>query len=204
MKMGGPGSIIEADEAFIGGKDNNKHQRQRDELRKLRNAADTQGNTKLMGKTIVMGMLDRNQRKIRTAIVPVVNRIEIQSEILRNVARGSRIYTDESKVYAYLPKDFIHEFVNHAEKYVEGQVHTNGLENFWSLLKRNLRGTYVAVEPFHLGRYLDEQVYRFNHRKDEFGNKIPDLNRFAMALRKIAGKRLTYAELTGKEGGAET
>jgi hypothetical protein len=94
--------------------------------------------------------------------------------------------------------------VNHVEKYVNGRVHTNGMENFWSLLKRGLNGTYVAVEPFHLFRYIDEQVFRYNNRKDDDGNKLSDSDRFQLALSQIAGKRLTYAEVTGKVGESET
>ena len=99
-----------------------------------------------------------------------------------------------------LPKEYSHEFVNHMVKYVRGEVHTNGLENFWSLLKRGLKGTYVAVEPFHLFRYVDEQAFRFNNRKDSNGEKLVDAERFEIALSQIAGKRLTFAEVTGKVG----
>jgi hypothetical protein len=113
---------------------------------------------------------------------------------------GSKIYTDSAGLYKYIPKEFTHEFVDHIKKYVDGRVHTNGMENFWSLLKRGLSGTYVAVEPFHLGRYLDEQVFRYNHREDALGNKTPDADRFSLAVSQITGKRLTYSELTGKVG----
>jgi hypothetical protein len=89
--------------------------------------------------------------------------------------------------------------VNHIDQYVNGQVHTNGLENFWALLKRGLNGTYIAVEPFHLFRYLDEQMFRYNHRKDDAGRILTDAERFSLALSQIAGKRLTFAEVTGKE-----
>ena len=93
----------------------------------------------------------------------------------------------------------MHDFVNHTEAYVKGRVHTNGLENFWSLLKRGLSGTYVAVEPFHLFRYVDEQAFRFNHRKDSAGNKLSDSERFTKAMSEIGPFRhLTYASLTGK------
>src|SRR5207237_3749899 len=94
---------------------------------------------------------------------------------------------------------YVHDVVNHAECYVNGRVHTNGLENFWSLLKRNVSGTYVAVEPFHLDRYLDEQVFRYNNRGTK-DNPLTDADRFALALSQIVGKRLTYAEVTGKVG----
>ena len=97
--------------------------------------------------------------------------------------------------YRGLPEHYTHEFVNHLEKYVNGRVHTNGLENFWSLLKRGISGTYVSVEPFHLFRYLDEQMFRFNNRKD-----MDDAGRFDLAVSQIVGKRLTFAELTGKVG----
>lgn len=90
--------------------------------------------------------------------------------------------------------------MNHTKEYVRGRVHTNGLENFWSLLKRGLNGTYVAVEPFHLSRYLDEQMFRCNNRRDENGRKLTDAERFTLALSQIAGKRITFAEVTGKVG----
>ena len=93
----------------------------------------------------------------------------------------------------------MHDVVNHAERYVNGQVHTNGLENFWSLLKRTLSGTYIAVEPYHLERYIDEQVFRFNNRATK-DNPLNDSDRFVLALSQIVGKRLTYAEVTGKVG----
>jgi hypothetical protein len=99
-----------------------------------------------------------------------------------------------------LANKYAHEVVNHVETYVNGRVHTNGLENFWSLLKRGLHGTYVAVEPFHLFRYVDEQVFRYNNRKDDAGKKVSDSGRFELALSQIAGKRLTFAEVTGKVG----
>ena len=111
----------------------------------------------------------------------------------------SKVYTDNSYGYDLLHSRFIHEFVNHAERYVDGQVHTNGLENFWSLLKRNLRGTYVAVEPFHLDRYLDEQIFRYNNRGDR-KNKVSDSERFDRAMSQMFNKRLTFAEVTGKVG----
>jgi hypothetical protein len=110
------------------------------------------------------------------------------------VKPGSHLYTDEVVAYFGLRRDYAHQVINHAEAYVEGQVHTNGMENFWSLLKRGLHGTYISVEPFHLFRYIDEQVYRFNHRKD-----MDDFDRFKLAMSQIVGKRLTWNELTGKQ-----
>jgi hypothetical protein len=114
------------------------------------------------------------------------------------VRYGTKVYSDDAVGYDKLKEKYIHETVNHAEEYVRGQVHTNGLENFWSLLKRNLKGTYVAVEPFHLERYVDEQVFRFNNRATK-DNPLNDSDRFLLALSQVAGKRLTFAELTGKD-----
>jgi hypothetical protein len=159
------------------------------------------GDAALVNKTAVWGVLDREQRKVRATVVPKVNREALQTAVLDQVEHGSKIYTDEAKVYRSLPKEFTHEFVNHVERYVNGRVHTNGLENFWALLKRGVSGTYVAVEPFHLHRYLDEQMFRYNNRgtKEEPKN---DADRFDLAVRQIVGKRITYAELTGKVGEA--
>ena len=115
---------------------------------------------------------------------------------------GTNVYTDQAPAYQRLNQTYVHEVVNHAETYVRGRVHTNGLENFWSLFKRNLAGTYVCVEPFHLERYVDEQVFRFNNRGTK-DNPLTDADRFDAVLRNLVGKRLTYKELTGKEGGSE-
>jgi transposase-like protein len=197
-KFGGPGNVIEADEAFIGGKVKNMHPDRQKKFRQLRDS--TIGNVGHFGKTAVMGILDREQRKVRATVVPQVNRKALQAEILNHVAHGSQIYTDEAALYKAVPPEYTHAFVDHMEKYVDGQVHTNGLENFWSLLKRGLNGTYIAVEPFHLFRYVDEQVFRYNNRKGVSGKKLNDGERFSQALSQIVGKRLTYAEVTGKDG----
>jgi transposase-like protein len=149
------------------------------------------------GKTVVMGILDRDERKVRATVVPNVKRETLQNEVLNNVKYGTSVYTDQAVPYDKLHWRYVHEVVNHAETYVKGRVHTNGLENFWSLLKRNLKGTYVAVEPFHLERYVDEQVFRFNNRATK-ENPLNDSDRFLLALSQVAGKRLTFAELTGK------
>jgi len=123
----------------------------------------------------------------------------MQEIVRENVHTGTWLMTDEFTGYAGLAKDYTHLVVNHLESYVRGNVHTNGLENFWSLLKRGLGGTYVAVEPFHLFRYVDEQAFRFNNRGNR-ENKVTDADRFHLALSQIAGKRLTFAEVTGKVG----
>jgi transposase-like protein len=182
---GGPGTELEVDETFVGGRIQNMHKD-----RKLRYQ---QMGGVFGGKTIVQGILDRELRQVRAKVVPNVKRETLQNEVLNNVRYGSTVYSDNAVGYDKLRWRFVHDVVNHAETYVKGRVHTNGLENFWSLLKRTLRGTYVAVEPFHLDRYVDEQVFRFNNRKNK-----TDADRFALAMSQVAGKRLTYAELTGK------
>jgi hypothetical protein len=122
----------------------------------------------------------------------------LQNAILKNVKFGSTVYTDNAVAYDNgMQRRFIHDVVNKTESYVRGQVHVNGMENFWSLLKRSLRGTYVAVEPFHLARYVDEQVFRYNHRKDG-ERKLNDADRFAAVMSQVLGRRLTYDDLTGK------
>lgn len=198
-KLGGTGGAVESDESFIGANPQKMHKERR---LKLQQARSIKRHSEVWpGKTAVIGMLDRETRKIRTQVIPNVKRETLQNAILDNVAYGSTIYTDSAVAYDNLSKSFVHEVVNHAVEYVNGQVHTNGLENFWSLFKRNLRGTYVSVEPFHLERYLDEQVWRFNNRggkkRDE---RITDSDRFVLACSQITGKRLTFAELTGKDG----
>jgi hypothetical protein len=120
------------------------------------------------------------------------------NEILNQIEGGSKVYTDGAPVYDRLAtKDFVHATVNHVEEYVRGEVHTQGIENFWSLLKRGLRGTYVAVEPFHLDRYVAEQVFRYNNRATK-DNPLNDADRFYLAMSQVGGKRLSYAQLTGK------
>jgi transposase-like protein len=191
------GTAVEVDETFIGGQKKNMHKD-----KKVRYEA--RGGAS--GKTIVQGMLDRNLREVRAKVVPDVRRETLQSEILKNVKYGTTVYTDEAVAYEQgMQWRFVHDVVNHSQTYVKGQVHTQGIENFWSLLKRTLRGTYVAVEPYHLDRYLDEQIFRYNNRATK-ENPLTDADRFSLALRQIANKRLTYAELTGKtaEGASAT
>jgi transposase-like protein len=159
-----------------------------------------QNGLKPKAKTTVMGMLDRDTRQVRAKVVPGARRDVLQAEILDEIAQKSTIYTDGSLAYDGLSqKDFVHETINHIQEYVRGQVHTNGLENFWSLLKRGLNGTYVAVEPFHLSRYVDERVFRYNNRATK-DNPLNDADRFMLAVSQVGWKRLTYKELTGKVG----
>ncbi len=193
-KMGGEsGGPVEVDETFIGGDLRKMHRDRRMSFGEKRGCH---------GKAIVMGMLDRDARQVRAKMIPNVQRETLQAEILDGIERKSTVYTDQATGYDRLAEqDFVHETVNHMEEYVRGQVHTQGMENFWSLLKRGLTGTYVAVEPFHLDRYLDEQVFRYNYRATK-DNPLTDADRFALAISQIAGKRLTYAELTGKTAGA--
>jgi transposase-like protein len=136
--------------------------------------------------------------EVRVAVVPNRRKAHLQNHIKENVAEGTAVYTDALMSYIGLEhKGYEHKVIDHAEKYVDGKVHTNGLENFWSLTKRALKGTYVSVEPFHLFRYLDEQSWRYNNRATK-DNPINDGDRFQMALSQISGKRLTFAEVTGK------
>src|SRR5437899_8279539 len=179
-KLGGE---VEVDETFIGGKARNMHVAQR--RRRI-----TGTGTK--DKTAVMGILERGG-KIRTTVVPNRKKHALQSEVRKHVEAGTALYTDALLSYEGLATDYAHKVVDHAAQYVDGRVHTNSLENFWSLLKRGVSGTYVSVEPFHLFRYLDEQMFRFNNRKD-----LDDAGRFDLAVSQIVGKRLTFAELTGK------
>ena len=145
-------------------------------------------------------MLDREARKVRAQVIPQVKRGTLMNAILANIEKGSTIYSDGLQDYKPLKNmEFVHETVNHMHEYVRGEVHTQGIENFWSLLKRGLKGTYVAVEPFHLDRYVDEQVFRYNNRATK-DNPLERADRFMLAVSQIAGKRLTYAELTGKVG----
>jgi transposase-like protein len=194
VTMGGGGGAVEVDEAFVGGKLKNMHKKRASEIRANAPIARMEGyGSRLDNKTPVVGMFDRGSRTVRAKVVKDVKRETLQTEILKSIKYGSQIYTDQAVKYDSLRARYIHDTVNHAVEYVRGQVHTNCLENFWSLTKRNLSGTYVAVEPFHLDRYLDEQVFRFNLR-----HKQTDANRFKAVLKDVVGRRLTYAELTGK------
>lgn len=176
---------VEVDESFIGGKARNMHAAKKAEKM-------TAGSNK--GKTIAFAMVERGG-KVKTAVVDRRRKKELQAQIREHVQVGSAIFSDELLSYEGLNDDYKHAVINHALEYVNGNVHTNTMENFWSLVKRQIHGTYVNVEPFHLFRYLDEQSFRYNNRE------MTDGERFEVAVRQIVGKRLTYAELTGKADG---
>ncbi|MBZ5609804.1 MAG: IS1595 family transposase [Acidobacteriia bacterium] len=177
------GGEVEVDETFIGGKARNMH-------RSRRIKANVQSAQK--GKTVVLGLLER-EGKVRATVIPDRSKKVMQENVRGNVEPGSNLYSDEAAHYWRMDDEYIHGIVNHMEAYVKGNIHTNGLENFWSLLKRSIGGSYVSVEPFHLFRYIDEQAFRFNNRKG-----MNDSDRFDLAVRSIVGKRLTWAEVTGK------
>src|SRR5579862_9536781 len=175
------------------------HKSRRTALDRKRSETVDANGMKHLGKTAVHGILDRDLRKVRAKVVSDVKRETLQYEILNQVEFGAKLYTDKAVAYDELASLYVHDVVNHAMEYVRGRVHTNGLENFWSLLKRGLHGTYVAVEPFHLSRYVDEQVFRYNNRGTK-ENPIKDHDRFNLVVSQMLGKRLTFAQLTGKEG----
>src|ERR1017187_7844386 len=183
---------IEADETFIGGKARNMHQSKRERV-----ITGTGGKD----KTAVMGILERGSKatgsKGRVQGVDNTKKKTLQAEVREHVLAGPAIFTDALKSYEGL-SEFQHEVIDHAVAYVDGDIHTNGMENFWSLLKRALKGTYVSVQPFHLFRYLDEEAWRYNNRT------MDDAERFDMGIRGIVGKRITYKQLIGKNETQET
>jgi transposase-like protein len=182
-KMSG---TVEVDETFIGGLSRNMHKHKRE--------AKISG-TGGAGKAVVMGLLERHgdDSKVRTKVIFNRSQETLQGAVRNNVEPGSEVFTDAYKSYLGLGEEYVHQFTSHAEEYVRGNVHTNGIENFWSLLKRSIKGTYVSVEPFHLFRYLDEQAFRFNERKGK------DADRFVKTVKQVTGRRLTYEELTAKD-----
>lgn len=184
-KMGGQ---VEADETYIGGKARNMHKDKRARVIK---------GTGGMGKVAVMGLLERHgpsgHSTVRVNVVKGIGRQLLQAAVRANVEKNTAVFTDALLSYKGLDADYIHGIIDHAEAYVDGQIHTNGLENFWSLLKRAIKGTYVSIEPFHLFRYLDEQTFRFNTRK------MTDAQRFVNVGESIIGKRLTFDALTGHD-----
>jgi transposase-like protein len=181
---------VEADETYIGGKARNMHASKRKRLNVKRGRS-------IAGKVAVMALLERHGREassqVRLHVLHSLKQREIQGIVRDNVKTGATLHTDAFHSYTGLIADYTHKVIDHAETYVDGEVHTNSCENFWALLKRAIRGTYVSVEPFHLFRYLDEQAFRFNNRGGD------DAFRFVAALKGIIGKRLTYTNLTGSQ-----
>jgi transposase-like protein len=184
VKMGGSGSEVEVDETFIGGLARNMHPDKR-----KRRITGTGGKD----KTPVMGIMQRGG-DVRAMVVDNRKKRTLQTEVRKHVKAGSALYSDALRSYDGLQGEYVHQVIDHAVAYVDGAVHTNTLENFWSLLKRGIRGTYISVEPFHLFRYLDEQTFRYNNRKN-----MTDSDRFEQAMSNVFGKRVTFAQLTGKE-----
>jgi transposase-like protein len=177
--------IVEADETYIGAKARNMHYGKR----------KVQG-TGGIGKTAVQGLLERHsasgKSRVIAKVIPHTKKSVVQGNVREYVLKGSGVMTDALRSYSGLQDAYTHQVIDHAEKYVDGNVHTNGLENFWTLLKRSIKGTYVHCAPFHLHRYLDEQAYRFNERHEN------DATRFVKALRTVTNRRLTYQKLIGK------
>jgi len=188
VKLGGPSREVEVDETFIGGKARNMHLDKRE--RRITGTGTTD-------KVAVMGMLESGGR-IRLAVLPNRKKWAMQQRMRNDIAAGSGLYSDALRSYDGLAQCSAHRVIDYAERHVDGQVHTNGLENFWSPLKRGIRGTYVNIEPFHLFRYLDEQAFRYNNRGTK-ENLIKDGDRFLEATKHIVGRRVTYQQLTGKD-----
>jgi transposase-like protein len=188
-KLGGGG--VEVDETYIGGKARNMHAERKRRVMKGKTGS-------AFGKVAVQGLLARHGKDghstIRTFVVSDTSTPTLEKNIHEHVRRGVTVITDEARAYRFLSfyEGYVHKVIDHAERYVDGAVHTNMVENFWSCLKRGLKGTYISVEPFHLFRYLDEQSFRFNNRK------MSDEERFASALDGIAGKRVEYEALTAR------
>jgi transposase-like protein len=178
---------IEIDETFVGERSRNMHRAER-----MQKITGTGG----VGKTAVVALLERHG-EVRAQVVPNVRKKTLAPIISEHVESSSTVYTDQLRSYQGLEDDYVHHVINHAEKYVDGRIHTNGAENFWSVLKRTLKGTYIHVAPFQLDRYIDEQTWRFNNRKTTDGG------RFEKAVSSVIGKRLTYRELTGADDEAK-
>lgn len=176
--------VVESDETFVGGESKNMHKSVRERKIKGRGA---------VGKRIVHGILERGG-EVRASVVESTEGKELQPIIRTNVERGSAVYTDAHGGYRGLWDAYVHDVVDHATEYVRGEVHTNGIENFWSLFKRTLGGTYIHAAPFHLQRYVDEQVRRFNNRKTNDGE------RFADVMQTVVGRRITYRQLCQIDG----
>lgn len=175
---------VESDETFIGGAAANMHKHIRE--RKIRGRG-------AVGKRIIHGLLERGG-EVRATVVDSLESADLHPVILSHVEKGANLYSDSATSYDALSRHFVHEAINHTEEYVRGLVHTNGLENFWSLFKRCLHGTWVQVAPFHLQRYADEQVFRYNARK------VEDADRFKTVMKRVPGRRITWRLLTAQDG----
>jgi transposase-like protein len=181
-KFDGP---AEADATYVGGKAKNMHKKRREQAIVGRGA---------VGKAIIHGILQRGETsQVRADVIGSDDAAVMLPLVRRAVRYGARVFTDSARSYGELVLTHWHKAVDHSKAYAIGEIHTNGLENFWSLLKRALGGTYIAVAPFHLHRYTAEQVFRFNNRATNDGG------RFELALGQTIGKRLTYRVLTGFE-----
>ncbi len=173
---------VEVDETFIGGKARNMHIAQR-----KRRITGTGGEY----KTAVVGFAERGGQ-VQTVVVDNRRKKTLQVEAKKRVQAGAALYTDELLSYEGSESNYAHKVLDHAVTYVDGAVHTNTLENLWTLLKRGISGTYVSLEPSHLFRHLDEHPYRFKNRK------LTDAERFSAAVTGIVGKHVTFEELIGK------
>jgi transposase-like protein len=197
-KGGKLGGEVEVDETFIGGKARNMHAAKRRAV--MATPPTNSGRERqnwMANKVPVLGILERckfGASRVKTMTVENVRKEKLQAEVREHVEQGSELFTDALHSYHGLKHDYDHRVVDHAECYAKGNVHTNGLESYWALLKRALRGTYISVEPFHLFRYLDEQAFRFNERWGK------DTDRFELLLKGVVGRRLTYKELIGALG----
>lgn len=182
-KFDGP---AEADTTYIGGEAKNMHTARRERVIRGRGA---------IGKVAVHGVLQRGTEtdcsQVLATVIDGEDGATLAQDILCKVRRGAQIYTDEARAYSAITDTHLHDVIDHSISYALGNVHTNGIENFWALLKRALGGTYIAVAPFHLFRYVAEQVFRFNFRK------WTDAQRFRFALSQVFGRRLTYRLLAG-------
>lgn len=177
---------VEVDETYIGGVARNMHYAKR--------KAKVTGRGPIgAGKAAVMGLLDKHTREVRTAVIDNTDGLTMKPIVRRHVEPGAELHTDKHGGYFGLSREYVHKVIDHAEAYVKDNVTTNGLENFWSLFKRCIKGTHVSVEPFHLFRYVDAEAFRFNNRKTNDGG------RFEAAMGGVSGKRLTYNHLTGKD-----
>lgn len=187
---------VEADETYIGGKA--RHRAKTTALAGVKRPGRKAGRGGMFhGKTLVIGLLERatatTSKRVRLSVIPHIKKTIIGPAVRERVEPGAALMTDALHSYRHLGDTYEHKFVDHATTYVDGNVHTNNIENFWSVLKRTIRGTYISVEPFHLFRYLDEQAHRFNNCK------LTDSERFVDALKGVIGRRLTYAALTAQE-----